>query len=98
MAKVSLMDYELYRQGETGAIRARMRGVRDASKIIATPQVRAFIANAENNSIAKVCGGKMNERFGEHHGADRGKAMKACLRSEGFKQLGAKIRAGIRAE
>ena len=38
MAKKSLLNVELYPQGETGAIRARVKGVSDASNILATAQ------------------------------------------------------------
>ena len=84
MAKVSLLaDYELYKQGETGAIRARIRGVRDASKILALPQVHRFINVAAHNNLAKSCGEKMTNLFKEARGPARGHAMRSCLRSSG---------------
>lgn len=93
MAKKSLMDFELYPQGETGAIRARMRGVSDASKILKTAQVRAFIQVAKDNNIAKECSARVAKLFGEDtHSRAKGKKMRSCLRGEGIAQVGDKIR------
>ena len=96
MAKKSLMDFELYPQGETGAIRARMRGVSDASKILATAQDRAFIQVAKGNHISKECSARVAKAFGEDtHSRAKGKAMRSCLRGEGVAQVGNKIRAAL---
>ena len=96
MAKKSLMDFELYPQGETGAIRARVRGVSDASKILATRQDRAFMEVAKGNHIAATCKARISKSFkaGTHSRA-RGKAMRSCLRGEGVAQVGNKIRAAL---
>ena len=82
MAKASLVSYKLYRQGETGAIRARKPDTNVGGGTI--ERIAVFSRVNAGNKNAHDCSEKL-----EHEGipeGQRGKPMRACLRSAGTRR------------
>ncbi|MGC8479864.1 MAG: hypothetical protein ACP5M9_04350 [Candidatus Micrarchaeia archaeon] len=80
MAKKSLFEAKFYKQGETGAIRARKptTDVRGGTLVV----MAGFSKVMEHNKMSTDCSDKLDKE--EIRKGSRGRLMRACLRSAGL--------------
>jgi hypothetical protein len=90
MAKVSQYEKEVFVRGMS-----RTLGSRNLHNVIRSEALKNRIAIAgeemRGNTVAKICGERMQKMFGDTRGAARGSAFKGCEIVEAHKQLSAKM-------